>query len=310
MAQRGVALVTALLVVSLATVAAVAMATRQYVDLRRTTNLVHGEQAYAYAIAAESWARVILEYDIENSDIDIATEDWATALPPIAVEGGFVNGRITDLQGRFNINNLINDSGAVSAPDLAYFQQLLAVLELDQEIATALVDWLDADIDVSLPAGAEDQAYLLEATPYRAANSRMASVSELRLVKGFTPEVVAALLPHVAALPERTVLNVNTATGALLQALNPALTATDAAALIEGRGEEGYADKNGFLAADVLAGLEPTVGVDVKSDWFSVLADVTIGDGRATLASLLKRQDNTTHIISRVRDRLQLLPPS
>jgi general secretion pathway protein K len=310
MVQRGVALVTALLVVSLATVAAVAMATRQYVDLRRTTNLLHGEQAYAYAIAAESWARVILEYDIENSDIDIATEDWATALPPIAVEGGFVNGRITDLQGRFNINNLIEDSGAVSASDLAYFQQLLAVLDLDQEIATALVDWLDADIDVSLPAGAEDQAYLLEATPYRAANSRMASVSELRLVKGFTPEVMAALLPHVAALPERTALNVNTATAALLQALNPALAATDVAALIEGRGEEGYADKNVFLAADALAGLEPTVGIDVKSDWFSVLADVTIGDGRATLASLLKRQDNTTHIISRVRDRLQLLPHS
>jgi general secretion pathway protein K len=310
MVQRGVALVTALLVVSLATVAAVAMATRQYVDLRRTTNLLHGEQAYAYAIAAESWARVILEYDIENSDIDIATEDWATALPPIAVEGGFVNGRITDLQGRFNINNLIEDSGAVSASDLAYFQQLLAVLDLDQEIATALVDWLDADIDVSLPAGAEDQVYLLEATPYRAANSRMASVSELRLVKGFTPEVMAALLPHVAALPERTALNVNTATAALLQALNPALAATDVAALIEGRGEEGYADKNVFLAADALAGLEPTVGIDVKSDWFSVLADVTIGDGRATLASLLKRQDNTTHIISRIRDRLQLLPPS
>ena len=42
--QRGVALVTALLVVSLATVAAVAMATRFQIDLRRTGNLLNGEQ--------------------------------------------------------------------------------------------------------------------------------------------------------------------------------------------------------------------------------------------------------------------------
>lgn len=308
--QRGVALVTALLIVSLATVAAVAMATRQYVDLRRSANLLHGEQAYAYAIAAESWARVILQYDIENSDIDVATEDWATALPPIAVEGGFVNGRITDLQGRFNINNLIDKNGAPSASDLAYFRQLLAVLELDQEIAMTLVDWLDADIDVHFPDGAEDQTYLLEATPYRSANTRMVSTSELRLVKGFTPEVVAALLPHVTALPERTAINVNTATAVVLQALSPELTATDAAALIEGRGEEGYAGKNAFLAVNALAGLVPTVSVDVKSDWFSVLTDVSVGDGRATLASLLKRQDNATQIIYRVRSRQQLLPPA
>ena len=44
--QRGVALITALLVVALATVAAVAMATRQQLDIRRTGNLLHGEQAY------------------------------------------------------------------------------------------------------------------------------------------------------------------------------------------------------------------------------------------------------------------------
>ena len=61
--QRGVALVTALLVVSLVTVAAVAMATRQQVDVRRTANLLHGEQAYAHAVSAESWARVVLRRD-------------------------------------------------------------------------------------------------------------------------------------------------------------------------------------------------------------------------------------------------------
>jgi general secretion pathway protein K len=291
-----VALVTALLVVSLATMAAVAMATRQHVDVRRTANLLHGEQAYAYAIAAESWAQVILRYDIEDSRIDTLEEDWATALPPISVEGGFVNGRITDQQGRFNINNLLGENGDPSIADLEYFRRLLAVLELDPAIAVALLDWLDANIDASFPDGAEDGAYLLAEPPYRAANRKMVSISELRLVKGFTPEVMAALAPHVTALPERTTINVNTATLEVLQALHAELTATGAGALIEGRGEEGYVDKNTFLAVDALAGLELDVAVDVTSDWFRVLTDVTVGSGRATLASLLRRQDNANRI--------------
>ena len=128
--QRGVALVTALLVVSLATMAAVSMATRQHVDVRRTGNLLHGEQAYAYAMAAESWALVIMDRDTEDTENDTLEEDWATALPPISVEGGFVNGAIRDLQGRFNVNNLVREDGKPSTADLDYFKRLLQVLEL------------------------------------------------------------------------------------------------------------------------------------------------------------------------------------
>ena len=112
--QRGVALVTALLVVSLVTVAAVAMATRQQVDVRRTANLLHGEQAYAHAVSAESWARVVLRRDAKDNDYDVLEDEWATALPPIAVEGGLVSGRVEDRQGRFNLNNLVDSDGEVS----------------------------------------------------------------------------------------------------------------------------------------------------------------------------------------------------
>ena len=78
--QRGVALVTALLVVSLATVAAVAMAVRFQLDMRRTANLLNGEQAYAYAVAAEDWAYVILRRDRKESQHDSLDEDWSTCV--------------------------------------------------------------------------------------------------------------------------------------------------------------------------------------------------------------------------------------
>ena len=332
--QRGVALVTALLVVSLATMAAVAMATRQHVDVRRTANLLHGEQAYSYAVAAETWAQVILQYDADDSDYDNLDEDWATSISPLSVEGGAVTGRIHDMQGRFNVNNLIlvaQEGGAqqgqggdadTEAPeegsqqegnagtDLAYFKRLLTVLELDETLTSALLDWLDANIDVTSPDGAEDQFYLALDVPYRAANQPLISVSELRLVKGFTLEVMEALEPHITVLPEYSAININTATPVVLEALNAQLTESDVAAILEAREDGGYASINDFLALNAMAGISLDIQVDVKTDWFRVSTDVVVGDGRATLQSLLKRDGASSEVIYRVRSRERQLPPA
>lgn len=305
--QRGVALVTALLVVSLATVAAVAMATRLQVDVRRTGNLLHGEQAYAYALAAESWAEVILRRDADDSKIDTLAEDWATALPPIAVEGGFVSGRIEDLQGRFNVNNLVGPDGKPSQPDLEYFKRLLGLLGIEAGLATALLDWIDADINATFPDGAEDDIYLLENPPYRAANRPLVSISELRLVKGYSPEIITLLEPYITALPQPTALNVNTASALVLQALHADLGGTDAEQMIEARGDDGFTELEAFLALDALAGLQLDVDVDIKSDWFSVLTDVRVGRGQAQLESRLQRDGNVLTVGYRVRSR-RLLP--
>ena len=301
--QGGVALVTALLVVSLATVAAVAMATRQHIDVRRTGNLLHGEQAYSYALAAESWAQVILRRDAVESDFDSLAEDWATALPPIAVEGGVVSGKVEDLQGRFNVNNLINESNTVSEVDLEYFKRLLDNLGLQQSLAVALADWIDKDINVRFPDGAEDEYYLLQERPYRAANRPLVDISELRLVKGFTPEAMQLLAPHVTALPEETTINVNTATAEVLRALNPQLSESDVDRLIADRGETGYENPNDFLSHAALAGLELGGEPDVTSIFFRILTQVDIGDSRVRLESLLQRDEVGAWIIYRIRSR-------
>ena len=324
--QCGVALLTALLVVSLVTVAAVAMATRQQIDVRRTGNLIHGEQAYDYALAAESWARVILRRDAVNSDYDSLTEDWATSLPPIAVEGGVVNGVVEDMQGRFNLNNLANlkkktgavagagagagtgtDPGAGKTSNITYYKRLLDILGLDPALADTLVDWVDADSDVRFPNGAEDNYYLGLERPYRTANRMLASVSELRQVKGYDQHTIDLLSPHVTALPAFTSINVNTATPIVLQALNPELKESDVSTLITGRGEKGYENISDFLGSNVLAGLELDTDVDIKSDYFRILTDVEIGQSHAQLESLLQRTPKGTRIVSRVRTRNRAL---
>jgi len=307
--QRGVALVTALLVVSVVTVAAVAMATRQHIDVRRTGNLIHGEQAYEYARAAESWERVILRRDLQDSDYDSLAEDWATALPPLAVEGGQVDGAVEDLQGRFNLNNLVdpgNQGGdAGEEESIAYYKRLLDNLGLEPALADALLDWLDTDRDVRYPNGAEDEFYLLLERPYRTANRLLVSISELRLVKGYDEKAMELLLPHVTALPAATSINVNTATPIVLQALNAELTETDVSVLIVDRGENGYENINDFLSHNSLAGLDLEVDVDVTSNYFLVLTDVVIGNSRVQLESLLERDKDATRIVSRTRTRIR-----
>ena len=56
----------------------------------------------------------------------------------------------------------------------------------------------------------------------------MMSISELRLVKGVTPEIYASLAPYLTALPKATPINVNSASPEILQAFSPTLSATSA----------------------------------------------------------------------------------
>jgi len=306
--QQGVALVTALLVVSLATVAAVAMATRQHIDVRRTENLLHGEQAYAYALAAESWAQVTLRQDAKDNKVDSLDEDWATALPPIAVEGGWVNGGVREQHGRFNLNNLVDNSGVKSEADFDYFKRLLGVLDLDQAIAGVVVDWIDKDEVPEFPDGAEDNIYLLKEVPYRAPNKLMAHISELRLLEGVDAETAARLLPYVTALPTRTMINVNTVMPEVIQALHKDLEEEDVEVLISARGEDGYPNISKFLDHDVLAGLAIDIGLGVQSEYFTVYTDVSVGRGKARLESLLWREQNSIRVLYRARNaRLPML---
>ncbi|MCP4699237.1 MAG: type II secretion system minor pseudopilin GspK, partial [Gammaproteobacteria bacterium] len=142
--QKGIALITALLIVALATISAAAMVSRQQIDIRRTSNVLNLDQAYLYALGAEEWARRILIRDRNNSKIDHLSEDWAIRLPPTMVEGGGVSGHLQDLQGRFNLNNLVENGKAVPA-EIKRFQRLLAALDLPVELAQAVTDWIDAD---------------------------------------------------------------------------------------------------------------------------------------------------------------------
>ena len=307
--QQGVALITAMLVVALATIAAVAMATRQQLDIRRTASLLHGEQAYSYVLGAESWAQVVLARDLRESGIDTLEEDWSTQPPVSFVEGGAIFGRIIDLQGRFNVNNLV--AGGVPDKDaIDRFKRLLTLLELDETLAAALVDWIDENIDVRFPDGAEDETYMLLDTPYRAANQPLADISELRLVKGYSAEVIEKLRPFIVALPEVTAVNVNTASAEVLSTVADDLSTSDGEKLVEARGEEGFESVDSFVQDPTLHAKDVTrASLSVTSQWFLMVSEANIGDGRARLASLIQRSDRGVLVVRRQREFSEAIVP-
>jgi general secretion pathway protein K len=112
--QQGVALITALLIFSLVAIAAVAMADRQSLDIRRTENLIHYDQAYMYALGAELFAAEVLAHGDQDKNIDTLNPDidpWNTELPPVPVDGGTIGGFIRDATARFPINNMVDANG-------------------------------------------------------------------------------------------------------------------------------------------------------------------------------------------------------
>ncbi|MBT8139040.1 MAG: type II secretion system minor pseudopilin GspK [Gammaproteobacteria bacterium] len=222
--QRGVALITVLMVFAIATLVAGKVIVGKSIDVRRVNGMINRTQAHYYALAAESLAILALRED-DQKDIDDKKqggqqlpdhleEPWAMPNIEFEIDNiGKVNVQIVDLNRFYNLNNLRQADGLVNEQELERFRNLLVELRLDNELADNLADWLDAD-DKELGYLSESDAYLNRSPAYRAANKPMQDISELRLVNGFEPEILAVLLPHITVVNTSGVLalNLNTAT--------------------------------------------------------------------------------------------------
>jgi general secretion pathway protein K len=238
--QRGVAAITAVLIVAVAASAAVLMLAQQSAMLDQTSLVASRAQADNYARAGIDWARGILLQDLATSAAyDGLDEAWAQPLAGMPVDRAMVSGAITDEQGKFNLNNLVQ-ANTVSKTDVDLFRQLLGLLNLSPDLADAVVDWIDADSNVTGNGGAEDSFYLGLPKPYRTANRPMVQVEELYRIRGFDAATVAKLRPYVTAIlppppPSTSIatkINVNTASDLVLMALMPGVSKDKIEALI------------------------------------------------------------------------------
>ncbi len=285
-AQRGIALVTAVMIVAIAAAIAAQIAFAHQIWFRQMENVADRDATDWLRRGALHWASLALLEDAAQNSTDDLGESWAMGLPTLPVEGGTIKVSIEDAQGRFNLNSVGNPA------NLQILSRLLEVLRLDPQLANAVLDWIDPDSLVSA-GGAEDVDYLNLNPPYRAANRPMASVDELRLIRGFDAKTVAALLPYVTVLPVATNdINVNTASPVVLAALVPGLDLSTAQRITEERGSTPYKTVDDFKSK--LRGLTPpTAGMVVKTDFFLVALDTSIGRHERRTEALLQRSAAT-----------------
>jgi len=295
--SRGVALITAMMIMALATIVAVNLAWDNALDVRRTMMLLNRDQAIQVALGAESWVATILSQDLAESETDHLGEIWASDLPGLPIDGGEVFGVIEDLSGRFNINNLIDQNGEVDPQSLEQFQRLLNVLGLDPRFASIAGDWLDTNVDASFPEGAEDGIYTGMQPPYRPANQLLSSASELAALDGMDKQTFDRLAPHITALPNNRYINVNTATPAVLQSLDENMTLADVDGLVAERESGGFADVGTAFSSLVAPPVLETL--TDSTNFFQLKVVVRIDTVRITLYSVLLRgpRGNVTPIV-------------
>ena len=206
-AQRGVALITAILVVAIATIAAAAMAVSHQIAVHRSRTLQESEMGWWYIEGVEQWVMTILQRDAETSDYDSLVEPWAQPVDYLPVDEGVLRGRVVDLQGRFNLNNLASADAEALTRYNGHFQRLYVLVGAGTDfeaaaMASVIRDWIDADQEPTGFDGAEETEYLGFSPPPTARPiAPMVDVGELMAVKGMTREIFELLRPHVTALP-------------------------------------------------------------------------------------------------------------
>ena len=317
--DSGAALITVLLIIMVMSAGVMLTLDTLTYAMRRSVAVQVYSQAKLYARGGEQMAQEAAEqlYDTDQAiKAALGTGDEAAVSFPLD-QGGYIKGYLRDASNCFNVNSLVTapERGfyVVNEVNVLYFQRLMVNIGLPPgqavSLSSTLVDWIDTDSRPSR-GGAEDYDYSGLSTPYRAANNLIADISELRLVKGFTPEILAAINPYICAVPEaaENLLNVNTLTvdhAPILAALvGEGITVNDAARLIAERPARGYDNIGTFWSEPSFDDLTIPQEVRAKADvWPQLfLAEISVKyiDADVKLTSLMQMEnDGASRVISR-----------
>lgn len=296
--EQGSALLSVVLILSVVILIVTEMVERQFLDIRRTGHLIAQDQAYLYVLSAEELAIRVLYEDYEQDEqeygnlVDGLNDEWNRGVV-FPLEGGAITAQLSDAQAKFNLNDLLNDRWEARQR----LQRLMTNVgveadTLPEEWVLSMVEWLDGD-DQEQTLGAEDLFYLGLDKPYRTGNQLFRSATELRMVKGATPENVDLLMPYITVLPEGVPVNINTVDVELLTTYS---NLGDVQGLIDGRGESGYEKlEDAFQTGNSTGQDKPdTSAFSVATNYFMLDAKAVINDREARLQSIIYRPDKPT----------------
>ncbi len=218
--QRGAAIVTAMLVVTLAAVMTSALFYRQSVAVRSIENRLALSQTRWVERAAVDWAKVILRSETNN--YDHASDVWGTPVVETrldeTVTGGarvgdaggdaFLAGAVIDAQSRFNLTSLVGPGGIPSEPHVEALTRLMSTLQLPESLVGRIVQRLQ-----------QSSAQVVDGRQLPSLALRLMHVDDLLDLPGFDERTMQVLRPHLIVLPVTTQVNVNTASAEVIASL-------------------------------------------------------------------------------------------
>jgi general secretion pathway protein K len=298
--ERGIALLLTLLVLTLMVALILefdAEARREYRDAAAFRD---NFKATVLARASVQAARGVLQQDLLKDKqtgqfFDAPTDLWALPITNYAIGDGLLNAQIEDERGKLNLNDLTAVGDAITkGKRILRFKRLFELLQVNPDLVDAIVDWVDQD-EKPEPAGAESLYYQTLRPSYRAANGPLQTVLELRLIKGMTPDIITKLSKLVTVYPPEggSKVNLNTADPLVLQALDPRITQSMAAGIVQARPFKTIQELDRVSSfEDVGKELRSQNLYDVKSDLFLARMMVRVNEVTRNATVVLQRDQN------------------
>jgi len=306
--QRGVAVVTALLLTTLAISIVASLFWQQQVQVRTLENQRLQLQTKWILRGALDWASVVLRQELPYTSLD---QVWATPLAETRLDqyiererlegeafDASLSGNIVDATSRYNLANLAQQ-GEPDPAQQAIFLRLLNVLRLDTRLAQRVTIFV-AQGQRSAPAAApgqgtpgvdeDEKTPQTQLPPASGLPVPLVQVDDLLAVQGMTPAILAQLKPFLIVLPEKTPLNVNTAPAELLAALIPDMSLSEAGSLVARRKTAAWRDEATFRSQVRGAEGIPQDVFDVKSSWFLVQSRIRLDRAALNAESLTQRK--------------------
>ena len=308
--QRGIALLTILVMVALATILAATIAKRQTNTAENTGYLMRQDQSLLYAKSAEAFFSELLVQDAQDSaQVDHLGETWAKPMPAFPVEDGYISGELQDESGKFNLNNLLKADGTPDENVQKWFEKLLVRVGLPAELSQAVIDWQDPDDQPTGAMGAESSYYQGLQPPYLAPNTQFHSIEELKRVRGFEGKNFDLIKPYISALPttQSTKININTAPALVLASIDEKLDqhAIDDQLKAKFAKMEYFNSVNDLWSLDAFKNIDPDNKqrvmslLDVKSNYFQAHIEVMLSERKRQFSSSLMRKDKQVFVYSR-----------
>jgi general secretion pathway protein K len=332
------AVVMAVAVVLLVTTAALELHVNERNNLLNAAGMRDRITLDQMAASGVNLAMAVLVKDRMDSESDSLQEDWAdpetmaTLVEELPFENGKLEVKITDELAKIQINALVDFPGATAFNEKQhqlwdrFAGNLLSVYELlgdevgemeDTDAPTVInsvKDWLDKDDDITSINSAESDYYEELDPPYACKNGPFDDISEVRLVKGITPELFNGIAGAMGLSNYITVygsvkagddkfsypgkININTAELPVLKVLLPSESEDMAELLIEYREAVSgtqytndvtninwYKNVPGFGSIK----LDPEL-ISVSSDTFRIVATATKDDVRAVTTAIVQRE--------------------